>query len=98
EVETTRARDAETQKQVVETLAAALARLADGDLTTRIDQAFVGEYASLRSDFNAAIGQLEEAVRVILTNVGAIHGGALEISGAADDLSRRTEQQAASLE
>jgi len=98
EAEATRSRDAETQRQVVETLAAALARLAEGDLTTRIDQAFVGEYAALRTDFNAAINQLEDALRVILRNVGAIHGGAQEISNAADDLSKRTEQQAASLE
>jgi len=34
----------------------------------------------------------------VVSSTGAIHGGAKEIPTASDDLSRRTEQQAASLE
>ena len=52
----------------------------------------------LQSDFNAAMGQLKDAMTTVVTNVSAIRSGAGEISQAADDLSRRTEQQAASLE
>ena len=52
----------------------------------------------LKSDFNAAIAQLQQAVSVVVGNVASIRSGAGEISQAADDLSRRTEQQAASLE
>src|SRR5690606_18841880 len=42
--------------------------------------------------------QLQDAMSVVVTNVSAIRSGSGEISQAADDLSRRTEQQAASLE
>ena len=37
-------------------------------------------------------------ILAVVSSTGAIHGGAKEIPTASDDLSRRTEQQAASLE
>jgi methyl-accepting chemotaxis protein len=52
----------------------------------------------LRSNFNAALDGLQEAIGSIAFNAGAINAGAGEIAQSADDLSRRTEQQAASLE
>ena len=52
----------------------------------------------MRDDFNSAVSQLQDAMKVIVSNVQGIRSGADEISHAADDLSRRTEQQAASLE
>ena len=39
-----------------------------------------------------------ETLRAVVTSTSAIHSGAREISTASDDLSQRTEQQAASLE
>ena len=93
-----RAEAAAEQARVVEGLAAGLDHLARGDLTFRINEAFPGDYVKLRDDFNAAIGQLQDAMGVVATNVRAMRSGAGEISQAADDLSRRTEQQAASLE
>ncbi len=89
---------ARAQAAVVDALARALSRLADGDLTGRIDQPFGGAYEALRNDFNATVSRLEETVSRIATNARAIDSGAHEISTAADDLSRRTERQAASLE
>ncbi|MGA0546811.1 methyl-accepting chemotaxis protein [Brevundimonas sp. VNH65] len=86
------------QKRVVEATAAALSRLAEGDLTGRIEADFKGDYAQLKSDFNSAMTGLEAALSDISTSTTSIRGGAAEISQAADDLSRRTEQQAASLE
>ena len=96
--EAARAEAAAEQARVVTGLAAGLDHLARGDLTYRIDEAFPGDYVKLRDDFNAAIGQLQDAMSVVSTNVRAMRSGAGEISQAADDLSRRTEQQAASLE
>jgi methyl-accepting chemotaxis protein len=94
------AADASAREQalVVEALAEGLDHLTRGDLTYSLTQTFPGEYAKLKADFNAAIGQLKEAMGVVVSNVSAIRSGAGEISQAADDLSRRTEQQAASLE
>lgn len=93
-----RAARAEEQTRVVGGLAEALGHLAEGNLTARISQPFPGEYEKLRSDFNEAMGKLQDAMKIIIVNAGGIHSGAGEISQASDDLSRRTEQQAASLE
>ncbi len=89
---------ADRQASVVEALAGALGRLAAGDLTCDMTEAFSPEYERLRGDFNAAVTGLREAMGTIISNTAAIRSGAGEISHAADDLSRRTEQQAASLE
>jgi methyl-accepting chemotaxis protein len=89
---------AERQAVVVGALEQALMRLADGDLTARLDARFASEYEQLRSDFNTTMGKLEQAMGGVVGNTASITSGAREISQAADDLSRRTEQQAASLE
>jgi methyl-accepting chemotaxis protein len=75
-----------------------LSRLAQGDLTFRLLDPFAAEYEQIRSDFNAAVDQLQETLQVIARTAGAIGSGAKEIADASDDLSRRTEQQAASLQ
>jgi methyl-accepting chemotaxis protein len=104
EAETTRrehdaanAARADEQGFVVRELAARLSRLAEGDLTARL-AGFSGEYKTLETDFNAAVERLQEAMHAISAKTVSMQGGTGEISQAADDLSRRTEQQAASLE
>ncbi|MDQ8029515.1 MAG: methyl-accepting chemotaxis protein, partial [Brevundimonas sp.] len=89
---------AQEQAVVVAALGEGLDHLTRGDLTYTLTQPFPPHYAKLQNDFNAAIGQLKDAMSVVVTNVSAIRSGSGEISIAADDLSRRTEQQAASLE
>ena len=86
------------QTRVVEDTAAALAALAQGDLRIRIASDFTGGYARLKADFNTAMQRLDDAMAEIASNTGAMQLGAAEISEAADDLSRRTEHQAATLE
>ncbi len=96
-----RARDldvAREQAMVVEQTAAGLSALARGDVTYRIPGCFPGQYAKLQDDFNSAISALQSDLTVIDANARSIVSGAGEISDASDDLSRRTEQQAASLE
>ncbi len=89
---------AEQQKLVVGSLAESLDRLAAGDLTVRLANAFPGEYEKLRTDFNAAVEKLEEVLRAIAASTASINSGSAEISNGAEDLSRRTEHQAATLE
>ncbi|WP_271083902.1 methyl-accepting chemotaxis protein [Brevundimonas sp. NIBR11] len=89
---------AREQAAVVAALGEGLDHLTRGDLTYMLTQPFPEDYVKLKDDFNAAIGQLKDAMSVVVTNVSAIRSGSGEISQAADDLSRRTEQQAASLE
>ena len=89
---------AREQAFAMENIAAGLTRLAEGDLTYRVDQDFPDAYKRLQADFNGAIGQMEEAMRTIVHAANGIGSGSDEIASAADDLSRRSEQQAASLE
>lgn len=86
------------QDQVVDGLRIGLKKLAEGDLTSRLDVAFGEEYETLRADYNTAVDNLLEAMVSVVENAGMIRGEAAEISNAADDLSRRTEKQAATLE
>jgi len=86
------------QTEVVRTLGIGLTRLADGDLTTDIRQAFPSEYRSLKDDFNAAVGALAQALQAVTESVAAVTSGSDELAAASDDLSRRTERQASGLE
>jgi len=96
--EQARAAELRDQALMVEALANRLGALADGDLTQRLPADFPSEHAGLRDDFNAAMANLEDAVGKIRARVIGINTSAGEIADASDDLSRRTEQQAASLE
>jgi len=86
------------QERVVSTLAASLKRLAQGDLTTRIDAEFSGRYQDLKTDFNQAMESLVATMTGIAASTDGVTTGSNEIAVASDDLARRTEQQAASLE
>jgi methyl-accepting chemotaxis protein len=86
------------QRRVVEALGSALGRLAEGDVTTRIETAFPEVYETLRRDFNAALQSLDAALGEIVKNAGLIRGEASQISRSNNDLSKRTAEQAASLE
>lgn len=93
-----RARVAEQQKSVVKALGVGLQSLSEGDLTSEISTTFPEDYEKLRADFNAAVRALKEAVGAVMHNSEAIRNETSEITTAADDLSRRTEKQAATLE
>jgi methyl-accepting chemotaxis protein len=93
-----RAKLAGEQAEVVRRLSVGLKALADGDLMVRLRDGFSPTYAQIRDDFNEAIGKLSAAIGVVMTSAGGMRDGSQSIASAADDLSRRTEQQAASLE
>ncbi|BCH30206.1 methyl-accepting chemotaxis protein [Mesorhizobium sp. L-8-10] len=85
-------------KHAVDVLGDGLHRLADGDLVQRI-QTQLGKGADeLRVDFNLSVEKLQQTMLGIHRVAGAIRTGLSEISAAADDLSHRSSQQAASLE
>ncbi|CTP88452.1 methyl-accepting chemotaxis sensory transducer [Xanthomonas translucens pv. poae] len=75
-----------------------LSALSQGDLTARMDGDLHGVFARIRDDANATALQLETIVRQIQGASDSINSSAGEIATGNDDLSRRTEQQAASLE
>ncbi|TAL30479.1 methyl-accepting chemotaxis protein [Phenylobacterium sp.] len=83
---------------VVDALAEALGYLARGDVTYRIRASFPAQYVQLKRDFDAAAEQLQSTLRAVVELSGRLQTGIGEISHASDNLSRRTEHQAATLE
>ncbi len=75
-----------------------LTKLFEGDLRHRMKDHLPPQFKSIRMDFNHAAQRLEQTMASILAATDGMHGTAGEITSAADDLSRRTEQQAAGLE
>ena len=83
---------------VADSVGSGLSRLAAKDLSFRMSADIPEAYRKLQADFNSAIAQLEAAMASVADRGGAIRAGTSHIATATDDLSRRTEQQAASLE
>ncbi|OJT96385.1 MAG: methyl-accepting chemotaxis protein [Rhizobium sp. 63-7] len=82
----------------IDALAKGLSSLASGDVASRLETPFAGRLERLRVDFNGAVEKLQSVLRSVGQNATAINSGANEVRAAADDLARRTEQQAASVE
>ena len=98
ERELERTREAEEVRFAVENLAAGLAKLAEGDVSYRIQQPFNAALDSVRGDFNGSAEMLHSALTKVSDNARGIDAGANEIKSAADELAKRTEQQAAAVE
>lgn len=91
----------ETDRQIdfaVSQLAAGLARLSQGDLTRTIDTPFSGRLEQVRNDFNGSLENLKDTLRQIRERTLVIQNNGHEMLESSNDLSRRTESQAASLE
>lgn len=86
------------RKLVADSIGLALSKLANKDLKHRMQEELPEAYRSLQDDFNVAIENLEQALKGVDATADSVHAGMREVSIAAHDLSRRTEQQAASLE
>lgn len=98
ERERKQAQDAAEVRHAVDAIGQALQQLAGGKLNYRISESFAERLDQVRVDFNMAVAKLEDAMRRVGQNAEAIAAGSSQIRTAADDLSRRTEQQAASVE
>jgi methyl-accepting chemotaxis protein len=96
--EENRAQAAKEQARVVQSIGLGLEKLASGDLTFRLKEAFSEDYEKLRADFNSAMVKVLEVMKAVVMRTHGLRTGGIEINQASDDLSRRTEQQAASLE
>lgn len=96
--EAQKAREAAEVQFAVDRLAGGLQKLSDGDLAVEIGERFTEHLDPLRVNFNHSVERLRDAMRAVGENARAIDAGASEMLSAADDLSKRTEQQAASVE
>nr|BAO21205.1 methyl-accepting chemotaxis protein [Stenotrophomonas maltophilia] len=75
-----------------------LRAISHGDLTARMDGEYDGVFARMRDDANTTTAQLTGIVRGIQAAADSINNAAQELAAGNNDLSRRTEQQAANLE
>ena len=85
------------QAAMVAVFAGKLARLAGGDLTARVNEPLEGQFVEIKTHFNAAIEKLGAAFSTVSERSLGVRDGAQQIAHAAQDLSSRTEMQAASL-
>ncbi|WP_240338959.1 methyl-accepting chemotaxis protein [Novosphingobium sp. BW1] len=86
------------QLDVVDTLSRALTLLGQKRLDCLIEKRLPERYEALRINFNRAVEALADAIGSVSKAADAVMNGSSEIHVAAEDLSRRNENQAASLE
>lgn len=89
---------ADEMAQATEALGKGLKHLAGGNLTFYLSEPFAPDFETLRSDFNAAVTQLSKTLATVADATSGLDNGSQEVSSSANDLSKRTERQAASLE
>ncbi|GAA5074115.1 methyl-accepting chemotaxis protein [Lysobacter panacisoli] len=75
-----------------------LSAVTAGDLDRRVEVELPGQFGRLSHDANRTVEQLAQIVGQIRQGSDAISSAAAEIAAGNNDLSQRTEQQAASLE
>jgi len=95
--EAERLSDAHVMEHAFRQISVGLDALSKGDLSVRVGEVD-HRYVGIRDHFNNSVASLEEAIDAVIRAVTTIRSGLAEISTASNDLARRTEQQAASLE
>ena len=83
---------------IIDALTSSLAKMAEGDLTGRIDTQFTGQYEQLRLAFNQSLGRLFDIVTGLQKTSRSLKTATSEILSGANDLSERTTKQAATIE
>lgn len=86
------------QKHVVDTMAGALSRLAEGDLTVRLDTNTGSSYVTLLSDFNTAVANLATQLASVDQSAEQVSAAGSEITSGSQALAQGASEQAASLE
>ena len=96
--ETARQKNEAEQTKALNALQDALKQLSSGDLESRLDADLSADFEVMTTNYNAAVMTLRDTLSTVRNAAEHILRSTTVISGAADDLSRRTEQQAAGLE
>lgn len=92
------ATDVTERKRAVNLLGQGLAKLADGDLTVRIDTAMPGELDQVRTAFNHTAERFSAIMGRLRQSSGSLRAATGEILIGANNLADRTTRQAASIE
>lgn len=88
----------EDQQHVVDVLRVGLNAIASGDLSIRLTARLAGEHDQLREDFNNSTEHLCTAMASVTRETEAMKQETAEIVSASDDLAKRTEKQAMTLQ
>ncbi len=86
------------QRLVLSGLSERLRALAAGDLSSRLDTPFPGEYDRARALLNESCAALGELVSTVASTAERVATGAHELREASGDLAGKTEQQTAAIE
>lgn len=86
------------QAAVVRLISAALARVAEGDLTPRLKVEVPRDCGNLKDDFNRAMDRLQETMDAVVTTGRQIRAEALGVFESAGGLAQRTERHSAEVE
>ena len=76
----------------------ALGFLADGDLTYRMEGDFDGIFADIADAMTDATGNVARTIAKVVESTGSVSSSARDVSGATNDLARRSERNAAMLQ
>ncbi len=85
-------------QSVIKDLMHITSALAEGNLTKKIENDYVGAFEQLKSDVNTTITKLTDVITAMLQTTKIVNAAADKISQSNFELSRRTESQASSLE
>ena len=96
--ESERARKAREIAEAMEALKLGLKALSSGDVSYRISRMLAGELDQMRLDFNESTERLETALLSVRGVSDTVTSGVAELRTASNDLARRTETQAATVE
>lgn len=72
--------------------------IADGDMVTKIENEYVGDFSSIKSSINQFIEQLNSVLSSINTAAEQVNSGAEQVATAAQSLSQGATEQASSIE
>ncbi|BCH23172.1 methyl-accepting chemotaxis protein [Mesorhizobium sp. L-8-3] len=86
------------QAAVVRLISAALARVAEGDLTARLKVDVPRDCGNLKNDFNQAMDRLQETMDAVVATGRQIRAEAADVFHAAGELAERAGRQAAEVE
>jgi methyl-accepting chemotaxis protein len=92
------ATDVSERVKVVKELGTGLARLSECNIRETIDVPFIEEFEPLRRDFNTSISAFQDTLVKVLRQTNSLKGNSQDMHQAADQLSARTREQAASVE
>jgi len=86
------------QRSVLGSLSDRLRVLADGDLATRLNFPFPGEYETARTMLNSSCAELDQLVGNVALTAERVATGAHELREASIDLATKTEHQTSAIE